>query len=47
MTNYERPKIVDYGTLVQLTQAGHAANSDLPYGNANTAYTPGGAYPPS
>ncbi len=40
MTPYERPKITDYGTLLKLTQAGNAANRDVPYGNNNTAYPP-------
>lgn len=40
MAKYERPKIVDYGTLLELTQAGSVSNSDVPSGNANTAYPP-------
>jgi hypothetical protein len=40
MVKYERPKIVDYGTLLQLTQQGSAPNADLPNGNNNTAYYP-------
>ena len=30
MAKYERPKIVDYGTLLELTQAGSVSNSDVP-----------------
>jgi hypothetical protein len=37
---YERPKITDYGSLLQLTQAGGAPNADMPHGNNNTAYPP-------
>ncbi len=40
IVKYERPKIVDYGTLLELTQAGNVANSDVPAGNSNTAYPP-------
>jgi hypothetical protein len=40
MTKYERPKIVDYGSLLKLTQAGSVTNSDVPHGNANSAYPP-------
>jgi hypothetical protein len=40
MVKYERPKVVDYGTLLQLTQAGTVVNSDVPHGNNNTAYPP-------
>jgi len=40
MIKYERPKIVDYGSLVHLTLAGSAANRDVPFGNNNTAYPP-------
>jgi hypothetical protein len=37
---YEAPKITDYGSLVELTQAGNVANSDAPHGINNTAYPP-------
>jgi hypothetical protein len=40
MKKYERPKIVDYGSLVQLTLAGNAPNADVPHGNDGTAYYP-------
>jgi hypothetical protein len=40
MVKYERPKIVDYGSLVELTLAGNVTNSDVPHGNSNTAYPP-------
>lgn len=40
MVKYEKPEVVDYGTLLQLTQsAGHQTNSDLPKGKPNTAYS--------
>lgn len=35
---YERPSVVDYGTLVDITRAGAAPNADLPKGNNNTAF---------
>jgi hypothetical protein len=35
---YERPTVVDYGTLADITRAGHAANSDVMAGTANTAF---------
>lgn len=35
---YERPKIVDYGTLQQLTLGGTLTNADTPAGISNTAY---------
>jgi hypothetical protein len=34
---YERPNVVDYGTLVELTASGNVMNKDIPGGNANTA----------
>jgi hypothetical protein len=38
---YEKPEITDYGTLVELTEAGHHTNSDIPNGtNPSTAYAP-------
>jgi len=40
MVKYERPKIVDYGSLVDLTLSGNVANADVPHGNSNTAYPP-------
>jgi hypothetical protein len=38
---YETPEITDYGTLLDLTRAGHHSNSDVPNGTDNTAYAPG------
>lgn len=40
MLKYERPKIVDYGTLLELTQSGNVTNADVPHGNANSAWPP-------
>ena len=37
---YERPGITDYGTLLDLTLAGHAPNADAPNGANNTAFSP-------
>ncbi len=34
---YERPSVVDYGTLVDITRGGSATNKDGPVGN-NTAF---------
>lgn len=36
--HYDRPAIVDYGTLVELTQAGNLTHSDIPHGAPNTSY---------
>jgi hypothetical protein len=39
VARYEQPKLSDYGTLVDLTAAaGHLLNSDIPFGQSNTAY---------
>lgn len=38
VARYDAPKIVDYGTLVELTEAGNLANSDVPFGDPNTAF---------
>ena len=36
---YEQPKVVDYGTLVELTEAaGTVVPSDVPHGHNPTAY---------
>jgi hypothetical protein len=36
---YEQPRIVDYGTLLELTQAnGTVFPSDVPKGHPNTAF---------
>jgi hypothetical protein len=32
---YERPNVVDYGTLVELTAAGGLPNGDVPHGVGN------------
>ncbi|HTU96521.1 MAG TPA: hypothetical protein VMF14_11825 [Solirubrobacteraceae bacterium] len=37
---YEKPEVTDYGTLLDLTRAGHHTNSDSPFGNDDTAYAP-------
>jgi hypothetical protein len=36
--SYELPTVADYGSLQDLTEAGAEANTDVPFGNANTAY---------
>jgi hypothetical protein len=38
---YEEPKITDYGTLLELTQAGNLQHSDVPMGAPNTAFVSG------
>lgn len=38
---YEPPRLIDYGTLVDLTRAGHMPNTDVPHGVNNTAFPPG------
>jgi hypothetical protein len=35
---YEPPKVVDYGTLVDITRASTLANADTPAGTPNTAF---------
>jgi hypothetical protein len=35
---YEAPRVVDYGTLVELTRISNQANSDSPAGTPNTAF---------
>jgi hypothetical protein len=35
---YERPSVVDYGTLVDITRALNLSNSDSPAGTPNTAF---------
>jgi hypothetical protein len=36
---YEQPKVVDYGTLVELTAANGTVNpADVPHGHPNTAF---------
>lgn len=35
---YERPSVVDYGTLIDITRAGDQPNADIPNGNNNTAF---------
>jgi hypothetical protein len=38
-TEYEQPKVVDYGTLLELTEANGTVNpSDVPHGHPNTAF---------
>jgi hypothetical protein len=41
MATYETPVVTDYGTLVDLTAAGHLQNADVPHGGPNTAYSSG------
>jgi hypothetical protein len=39
---YEKPEVTDFGSLLDLTLAGHHTNSDVPNGtNPATAYAPG------
>jgi hypothetical protein len=36
---YEQPKLVDYGTLLDLTQVGGSLlNADVPHGHPNSAF---------
>ena len=37
---YEAPKVIDYGTVVDLTRAASEVNRDTPTGNNNTAFPP-------
>ena len=39
LAEYEKPRIVDYGSLVELTRASTLENSDSPSGTPNTAYS--------
>ncbi|HWE13258.1 MAG TPA: hypothetical protein VG365_07095 [Solirubrobacteraceae bacterium] len=39
--HYEQPKITDYGTLLELTQAGTLQHSDVPMGAPNTSFVSG------
>ena len=32
---YETPRVLDYGTLVDITRAGSQTNADVPKGNNN------------
>ena len=41
MASYEKPKVTDYGTLAELTAAGHAKNADTFKGSPNTAFSAG------
>jgi hypothetical protein len=36
MDSYERPEVTDYGTLLDLTEAGTTMNADAPAGSPNT-----------
>ena len=36
---YEPPTVTDYGSLAELTQAGHNLNSDVEAGTPNTAFS--------
>jgi hypothetical protein len=35
---YEAPKVIDYGTLVEVTRASTFQNADSPAGTNNTAF---------
>jgi hypothetical protein len=37
---YEPPTVIDYGTLLEVTQASNFQNRDNPTGTNNTAYSP-------
>jgi hypothetical protein len=37
---YERPSVVDYGTLVDITRSGNSPNNDAPTGNNVSAFPP-------
>lgn len=37
----EEPEVIDYGTLLELTQSGHVSHSDVPAGTPNTAFPAG------
>jgi hypothetical protein len=41
MATYESPELTDYGTLLELTQAGTVPNADVPNGNNDTAFSVG------
>jgi hypothetical protein len=41
VARYEQAKITDYGTLLELTQAGNLQHSDVPMGAPNTAFVSG------
>jgi hypothetical protein len=37
--SYEQPKVTDYGTLQELTEAGGSVNpADVPHGHPDSAY---------
>ena len=38
-TEYEQPKIVDYGSLLELTKAASSQNADVVGGNDGTAFS--------
>lgn len=38
MIKYEKPTIVDYGTLLELTLMQGSPNRDMPTGDANTSW---------
>jgi hypothetical protein len=38
LAEYRSPEITDYGTLLDLTEAGHVSHSDIPHGSPDTAY---------
>jgi len=41
METYEKPEVIDYGTLLELTATGNKPFADLPHGANNTAFSPG------
>jgi hypothetical protein len=40
LPEYERPRVVDYGTLLDITRAGSFPNADIPGGADGTAFSP-------
>jgi hypothetical protein len=36
---YEKPQVIDYGSLLELTKSGHVLNRDVPGGAPNTAFS--------
>lgn len=40
VSEYEQPKVIDYGTLLELTAVGgRLPNSDVPMGQPNSAFS--------
>ena len=40
-TEYEPPKLVDYGSLLELTRSAHSTNRDINGGPNDTAFSAG------